>query len=80
MQAATATQLASLRFKRLLHYNITNDTLATDLVNEYYVRLNGDSDESIQKQIERRNEGRKSKNLLAYRYMQPKELTNSIAI
>ena len=79
----TATQLASLRYKRLLKYNLT-DSDANELVHANYVKLMGSEGKragSVQKIIEDRNKiNRTALGLLEYRYMQPKEMTNSIAI
>lgn len=81
LQATTASQLAALRFKGLLDYaDEMPDSELRRLTRRSRKKLVGNGTNSIQNIIRRRNEERKKMDLLPYRYMQPMELTSSIAI
>ena len=79
-QAATASQLASLRYRDLLGYSKSMPTAqGKQLVASYYSNL-VDGPHSVQGTLEKRNKRRRRHGLLPYRNMLPAFLPNSIAI
>ena len=70
-----ATPLASLKFSRLFRYDYVDHPDAKLLIDKYRKRL-----AYLQQDNERENAKRKAQGLLAYRYLQPVEVPESIAI
>eukprot|EP00117_Sycon_ciliatum_P027135 scpid47953/ scgid22111/ Arachidonate 5-lipoxygenase len=80
-QTATASQLASLRLHGLFEHTASfGDDSAVQLTNQYREKLVGEAPSSVQSRMAKRNEDRKRLGVLAYRYMQPKYMPNSIVI
>ena len=81
-QTATASQLASLRLHGLFEDTGSFSSLfAKQLTARYRSGLMDTSNpSSVQSVIAKRNKLRQRRGLLAYRYMQPKYLPNSIVI